>query len=130
MTTETFRHTQDMGEISGFGGGYERCCQDMLEAGVKFLIEKQGAADFRVLENPNIYGIVKLEGADSEALEKAVLEGAKGGATGAMHHAVMVRLAYIAKKGWKEYCIEIRKAIKDEKLNRRLNKKPLGRKRI
>lgn len=102
-----FRHTTDMGEISGFGGDYEECCQDMLEAGVMFLANKQ-SPDFKVLENPQIYGIVKLEGADAEALEKAVLAAAKGEATGAMHHAVMSRLAWIGKNGWSAYCAKLR----------------------
>jgi hypothetical protein len=27
-----------MGQISGFGGGYEAACQDMLNAGVNWLV--------------------------------------------------------------------------------------------
>lgn len=38
-----FKHTDDMGEISGFGGGYEAACQNMLSAGVKWLNEHQNA---------------------------------------------------------------------------------------
>lgn len=112
MTSPTFRHTPDMGEISGFGGGYESCCQDMLEAGVKWL-NKNRNADVKVLESPQIYGIIKEGTPETEQLSKAVLDGAKGEATGAMHHAVMSRLAFIAKNGWDVYCTELRKKRDD-----------------
>ena len=102
-----YKHTKDMGEISGFGGGYEATCQQMLHNGVSFLAERSGV-DLRVLESPQFYGIVKLEGDDAGALEKAVMDGIEG-ATGAMHHAVMSRLAYINKNGWNAYCAELRK---------------------
>lgn len=104
----TYRHTADMGEISGFGGGYETCCQDMLEAGVKWLNEHTE----RTLEGhgyQNVYGIFVPDSDDAKALEAAVLEGAKGEATGAMHHAVMGRLFWIGKNGWEAYCAELRK---------------------
>ena len=102
-----YKHTDDMGEISGFGGGYEEVCQQMLHNGVKFLSERSGT-DVRVLENPSIFGIVKLEGEDAQALEEAVMDGIDD-ATGAMHHAVMTRLALINKNGWDKYCEELRK---------------------
>lgn len=102
-----YKHTDDMGEISGFGGGYEAVCQQMLHNGVSFLANRSGA-DVKVLESPQIYGIVKMEGDDAEALELAVMAGIDD-ATGAMHHAVMSRLAYINKNGWDTYCAELRK---------------------
>lgn len=102
-----YKHTEDMGEISGFGGGYEATCQQMLHNGVKFLESKTENADVRVLENPSIFGIVKLEGEDADALEAAVMDGIED-CTGAMHHAVMGRLAYINKNGWDKYCTALR----------------------
>ncbi len=102
-----YRHTPDMGEISGFGGGYEDCCQDMLEAGVKWLHE-HAAADIKVLENPHIYGIIEEGTPETEALSEAVIAAAKGEATGGMHHAVMSRLAFIAQNGWGTYCDKLR----------------------
>lgn len=103
-----YKHTEDMGEISGFGGSYEATCQQMLHNGVSFLASRSGT-DVRVLENPQIYGIVQLEGEDAEALESAVMDGIAD-ATGAMHHAVMSRLVYINKNGWDAYCTELRKS--------------------
>ena len=105
----TYRHTDDMGEISGFGGGYEQCCQDMLEAGVKWIMDrKPGADDVQVLVNPQVYGIIKEGNPLTEELSKAVIDASKGEATGAMHHAVMARLAFIAKNGWDAYCAKLR----------------------
>ena|SRR5579863_3829163 len=113
ITTTAYRHTPDMGQISGFGGGYEACCQDMLEAGVNWLIAHT-TADISVLENPQIYGIIKEGTPETEELSEVVLDGAKGEATGAMHHAVMSRLAFIAKNGWDAYCSTLRNRKFDE----------------
>lgn len=108
MNEIIYRHTSDMGEISGFGGGYEGCCQDMLEAGMKWLAAHPDAK----LEGhtfSGVFGIFTAEGEEAKAMEAAVLEAAKGESTGAMHHAVMSRLFWIAKNGWPAYCEELRK---------------------
>lgn len=104
----TYRHTPDMGEISGFGGGYEDCCQDMLEAGMLWL-EQHSGADLKMSTYNNVFGILNTESDDAKELEKAVLAAAKGEATGAMHHAVMSRLGWIAANSWNAYCEELRK---------------------
>lgn len=104
----TYRHTDDMGEISGFGGDYEKCCQDMLEAGCKWL-DGRPDADLKGHDYKNIFGIFTPDSDDAKALEKAVVGAAEGyGATGAMHHAVMSRLLFIAKNGWSEYARQLR----------------------
>lgn len=101
-----FRHTEAMGEISGFGGGYEDCCQDMLEVGVLWLnTHKQ--PDLKGSSIENVYGIFNAESDDAKAMEKVVLAAAKGEATGAMHHAVMSRLFFIAQNGWEKYVTEL-----------------------
>lgn len=105
---ETFRHSTDMGEISGFGGSYEECCQDMLEAGVKWLNDRAGV-DLAMSASPQIFGLLSADSDDAKALEGVILDAAKGEATGAMHHAVMARLGFIAKNGWPAYCAELRK---------------------
>lgn len=103
----TYRHTADMGEISGFGGGYEAACQDMLEAGVKWLDEHK-APVLQAKVVANVFGILTPESDDAKALEAAVLKAVGNDCTGAMHHAVMSRLFYIAKNGWDAYCAELR----------------------
>jgi hypothetical protein len=102
-----------MGEISGFGGGYESCCQDMLEAGMRWLTEHKDP-DLQGKVSPQIFGILIPESEDAKALEKAVLDAAKGEATGAMHHAVMSRLFWISKNGWDAYCAELRTREADD----------------
>lgn len=108
--TEHYRHTPDMGEISGFGGGYEDCCQDMLEAGVKHILEhKLSGGDVQLHGFKGIYGLCFPDNEPTKELEKAVLDASEGEATGAMHQAVMERLAWIAQHSWEEYCAELRK---------------------
>lgn len=92
-----YRHTPDMGEISGFGGGYEKACQDMLEAGVKWLHEHPDAA-IRLVQYKGIFGVVKEDSEDTKALSKAVTAVCDD-CSGAMHHGVMSRLAY-NRKAW------------------------------
>lgn len=102
-----YRHTEDMGEISGFGGGYEKVCQDMLENGCLWLEQNPQNKDLNAKGLEGVYGIFIPESADAKALEKAVMNGIDD-CTGAMHHAVMSRLFYIAKNGWDKYCEELR----------------------
>lgn len=119
MTTQaetTFRHSPDMGEISGFGGGYESACQDMLEAGARWLHERakrDQKTDLQMHGYTNVYGILVADSDDAKALEKVVVDAAPG-CSGAMHQAVMSRLLYIAKNGWPAYCAELRKREADE----------------
>lgn len=109
MTEEiTYRHTPEMGEISGFGGGYEALCQDMLEAGVKWLVKHPQNHKLEGQTIKNVYGIFDATSDDAKALEAAVLA-AGDGCTGAMHHAVMSRLFWIAKHYWAAYCAEVSK---------------------
>lgn len=108
MREVIYRHTPDMGEISGFGGWHEACCQDMLEAGVKWLSQRPDAQ----LEGSTfkqIFGVLTAESDDAKDMERAVLSAAKGERTGAMHHYVMSRLFWISKNGWQAYCEELRK---------------------
>lgn len=103
----TYRHTPDMGEISGFGGGYEGCCQDMLEAGVRWVLEHlDETPEFKGFEN--VYGILMEDNSAAKALTEAIIAAAKGEATGAMHQAVTMRCLAVKKLGWDEYCRQCR----------------------
>ena len=96
------QHTDEMGEISGFGGGYEQCCRDMLHAGVKWL-EEHPQADPKFRAYSGVYGLIMEDNAEGKQLTGAVIKAAKGEATGAMHQAVIGRLLFIKKSGWDEY---------------------------
>ena len=110
--TTKYRHAEDMGEISGFGGGYESACQDMLEAGCKWLKEHKDP-DLKASGLKNVYGIFNADSDDAKEMETAVMA-VVDDCTGAMHQAVMQRLFYIAKNGWEKYCEEIREHEKKE----------------
>jgi hypothetical protein len=102
-----------MGEISGFGGGYEQCCRDMLAAGVAWLdANKDAVPEFHGFKN--VYGVVMEDNEAAKALTKAVIDAAKGEATGAMHHAAISHLMVIRSKGWEYYVDELRKREREE----------------
>lgn len=109
MSTDTiaYRHTSDMGEISGFGGGYEECCQDMLEAGVRWLNEHP-EADLRLRDSKNIIGFYEEDTEDAKTLSEVILDASKREATGAMMHTVIRRLMWIKFHGWDAYCAGLR----------------------
>lgn len=103
-----YRHTDDMGEISGFGGGYEAVCQNMLHAACKWLLEDKPAADPQFHGFKDVYGLVIGDNADAKEFDKVVLDAANGDCTGAMHQAVVSRALWIKKNGWDAYCTELR----------------------
>ena len=112
-------HTPAMGEISGFGGSYEAGCQTMLDAGVKWL-EEHKDADLQAHSYENVFGIIIPDSDDAKELERVIVAAADekypdGGVTGAMLHAVMSRLFYIARKGWDDYCLQCAKRGDDGK---------------
>lgn len=109
MTPQPGEWSADMGEISGFGGGYEDCCRAMLAAGLKWLAEHPGA-DPRFSGFKNVYGLCMEDNEDAKALSKAVCQPGEegGGATGAMHQAVVSHLMYIKAKGWEAYVEQLR----------------------
>ena len=103
-----------MGEISGFGGGYEECCQDMLEAGVMWLLENPKHDDLNVKGIEGVFGLLIPDSDDAKRLDEVITAAAKGEGTGAMSHAVMMRLLFIARNGWDQYCKEVRKSEQDQ----------------
>lgn len=113
--------TDDMGEISGFGGGYEAVCRALVLAGIQWCDEhpdaKPEAKSFK-----NVFGIVTAENDDAKAMEKAMMEApvyldgkllqakARDDMTGAMHHAAMNHVFAYRRLGWDEYCRQLRSA--------------------
>jgi hypothetical protein len=87
-----------MGEISGFGGGYEEACRSMYRAGMTWL-DEHPSADPKFRESPQIFGIVDESNDDAKALSKAI-EDSEPGCTGAMHHAVVSCVMYTKRHGW------------------------------
>lgn len=93
--------TKEMGEISGFGGGYESACLDMVYAGLAWL-EKHPNPELKATTYQNVYGILNAVSDDAKALEKA-MTAACPDCSGAMHQATMSIVMYIAKNGWTKF---------------------------
>lgn len=103
-----YQFTEDMGEISGFGGGYEQTCRNMVVAGLEwFDAHPEAQPAFRGFKE--IYGVLDSDNDDAKALSAAVVAGADGDCTGAMHQATVGHVLWIKKNGWEAYCIESRK---------------------
>lgn len=100
--------TDDMGGISGFGGGYEQTCRNMLAAGLDWLDEHPNTEP-KFCGFKGIYGIIKEDNEDAEVLSEAVVTAADDDCTGAMYQAVISSCLFIRKHSWEHYCEKMRK---------------------
>jgi len=100
-------YTDDMDEISGFGGGYEATCRAMVVAGLEWWDANPDATP-KFLGCKNIYGVISEDNDDAKALSKAVVEGSSDDCTGAMHQATITHIFRIRKVGWNQYCDEMK----------------------
>lgn len=100
-------YTEDMDEISGFGGGYEANCRAMVLGGLKWL-DEHPEADPKFVGMRNVFGIL-LE--DSKAMIDATPD---RDVTGAMHQASVNHVLYAWKNGWPKYQEELRKRSTDD----------------
>ena len=103
----SYRHTPDMDEISGFGGGYEQCCQDMLEAGVEWILDHP-EFEFDAEGFQGVTGIIYANNEETQELMRTIIDASRNQdgvaeASGAQVHGVMLRLGFIASKGWEAY---------------------------
>jgi len=97
-----YEFTEEMGEISGFGGGYEQTCRNMLKAGLEWLDENpQAKPEFHGYKN--VYGVIIEDNDDAKQLTKAVVDAADNDCTGAMHQAVISSILWIRKNSWEKY---------------------------
>lgn len=111
--------SEDMGEISGFGGGYEAACRAMVLAGIQW-IDEHPSADPQFRGYEGIYGVINEENDDAKALVAAMMdapvyhdgkkiqEHVKDDCTGAMHHASCGHVMAYKRLGWDEYCRQLR----------------------
>lgn len=111
----TREYTPEMGEISGFGGGYEAICRKMVLAGVNWL-EANPTADPKFLGHRGVYGLLLEDNEDAKALSKAMtaVEVTGGDCTGAMHHATVSHVLFIKTHGWDKYVEEMTKPEEKE----------------
>lgn len=110
--------TEDMGEISGFGGSYEDGCRAMVLAGIKFIDEHPEITDFNFKGFKGVFGLVQVNNVGATLLEEAIMNAqvmmngklVKCGdeCTGAMHHAAINHCLFYKTHGWEEYCRQLR----------------------
>lgn len=90
-----------MGEISGFGGGYEAACRAMVKAGCEFLDSRPDLSP-SFQESPQIFGVT-LPDDQMKLVEEVMLAASGGDCTGAMMHACSRAVLAIKAKGWDWY---------------------------
>ncbi len=93
--------------VSGFGSGYERACQLMIRAGVKFLKENEFHFDYYLLEG--VYGLCLSDAPWSKELDKVLREAVDGDCTGAMHQCVIGHLKFIYENDYEKWLNEFPK---------------------
>jgi hypothetical protein len=117
------QYTDDMREISGFGGGYEAACRAMVLAGLAWF-DAHPDADPHFKGMSNIFGLILEDNDQAKALTEAVLNApviaddgrhtlARHEATGAMHHAAINHIFAARRLGWDRYCAEMRRLHDD-----------------
>lgn len=109
----------DMGEISGFGGGYEAVCRAMVLAGIAW-VDEHPDAEILFKGYEGIFGVVSEENEHAKALTEAMMdapvyfdgkllqEHVRDDATGAMHHASVSHVLAYKRLGWDEYSRQLR----------------------
>lgn len=100
---EKYAWRDGMGEISGFGGGYEEACRQMLRAGLHWL-DAHPDVDPQFHGYKGVFGVISEDNEDAKALSKAVLD-AVPDCSGAMHQAAIGACLYVRKNGWDAYCV-------------------------
>ena len=120
MTEQAYEFTPEMGEISGFGGGYEAGCRAMLKAGLEFWDAQPPEFDPHYQYARGVFGLCMGDNEDAKRLDAAIMAAplvidgrettvGKYGATGAMHHAVVQHILFIRREGWERYVEEMSK---------------------
>lgn len=100
-----YEFTEGMGEISGFGGGYEECCRVMLKAALEWM-DVHPDANPRYSSLENVFGLLRSEEEAAKKMDRAMMDaavrefGERGAPTGAMHHAVVLLALWIKAHGW------------------------------
>jgi len=99
--TEERIWTDDMDEISGFGGGYEAACRAMVIAGLEWFDDHpESAPTFQTYEH--VIGVSTPMTDCAKKLETA-MSNAGGDVTGAMMQVTTNHVLWIHAHSWKEY---------------------------
>ena len=101
-------YDSEMGEISGFGGGYEETCRKMALAGMQWFDEHPDA-DPKFHGYRGITGVISEDNDDAKALTDAIMAASGGDCTGAMHQACVSHALAYKRLGWDGYRAEMLK---------------------
>lgn len=102
-----YDYTPEMGEISGFGGGYEARCRAMVKAGLEWF-DAHPDADPKFHGFKDVYGLITEDNDHAKALSDAVTNApGADGCTGAMHQAAISHIFFVRKNGWDAYVKEM-----------------------
>lgn len=107
-----YEYTPEMGEISGFGGGYEKACRNMVIAGLEWC-DQQPSVDLSYKEFQGVYGLTTGESDDMKTMQQVMFEASGKDCTGAMMQACMGHIMAIRKNSWDWYVAEMSKPDKD-----------------
>lgn len=118
-----YLYTDDMVEISGFGGGYEAACRSMVKAGCEWF-DAHPNAQPKFHGYKGFYGLIEEDNQDAKDLSAAVLAAANGDSTGAMHQAAIGHILAIHRSGWDWYVGESRRRYAQEQAAARLGLGP------
>jgi len=102
--------TEEMGEISGFGGSYEAGCRAMVLAGIQW-IDEHPDGDPQFHGYNGVYGLIMEDNEDAKSLTRAIMDApvkmedgtvtrAGKEATGAMHQAAVGNVLAYKRLGW------------------------------
>jgi len=108
-----YQYTENSGEISGMGGGYESACKEMVITGMDWLDNHEGAnPTFDEFEN--MYGVTTNENDDMKAMQKVMNEAIGNEATGAMMQACTNHILHAKEVGWETYITEMEEKTKKD----------------
>lgn len=113
VVTLGFEWTEDMRDISGFGGGYERACRQMISQGCAWW-SSHPDADPKFHGFKEVMGICLEDNDDAKALSAAINAGIDG-ASGAMHQAAVSHVFQWRRLGsWLAYQTMMRDLAREE----------------
>lgn len=108
-------YTEKMDEISGFGGGYEDICRQLVIAGLEWFDQNPDKKPvFKGLRG--VFGLLLEDNQDAIDMCKYMTEKAGDDLTGAMMHAAHDHIRFVRQNGWDKYVEEMEKRY-DEKGN-------------
>ncbi len=90
VVTPGFEWTEDMAEVSGFGGGYERACRQMISQGCAWW-SAHPDADPKFHGYKEVYGLCVEDNEDARTLSEAICAGDIG-PSAAMHQAAVTHV--------------------------------------